>query len=52
MALTDLNEAYIHMLESTIKHLKEEHITPHQDQIDTYNYYLKKENERIHDIIK
>jgi len=42
MALTDLNEAYIHMLESTIKHLKEEHITPHQDQIDTYNYYLKK----------
>lgn len=52
MALTDLNKAYLHMLESTIKYLKKEQITPNQDQIDTYNYYLKKENEKINDIIK
>lgn len=52
MALIDLDKAYVHMLESTLKHLIEKQITPHQDQIDTYHYYLKKENKRINDNIK
>lgn len=43
LALKDLTRAYLYMVESTIQYLMNENIEPHIDQINTYNYYLKKE---------
>ena len=43
LALNNLDDAVLYLLESSLKHLKSKGIKPLDEQIQTYNYYKRKE---------